>query len=98
MKVNVIQFFLQLASTVLIGPWPSLMDLLIHRHLVRFLGWGISPTQNVIQYVYNMHILLHRMNANRTQQSKDKGNCSIKKFSLCHVQNIAELVIWRNIF
>jgi hypothetical protein len=31
-------FFLQLASTVLIGPWPSLMDFSIHRHLVGLLG------------------------------------------------------------
>jgi hypothetical protein len=35
----------QLTSTVFIGPWPSLMDFSIHRHLVGLLGWGISPTQ-----------------------------------------------------
>jgi hypothetical protein len=29
--------FFRLASTVLIGPWPSLMDILIHRHLVGLL-------------------------------------------------------------
>jgi hypothetical protein len=32
------EFFFQLASTVLIGPWPSLMDFSIHRHLVGLLG------------------------------------------------------------
>jgi hypothetical protein len=41
-------FFFQLASTVLIGPWPSLMDFSIHRHLVGLLGWGISPRQIVV--------------------------------------------------
>jgi hypothetical protein len=40
-----LNFFFPLASTVLIGPWPSLMDFSIHRHLVGLLGWGISPTQ-----------------------------------------------------
>jgi hypothetical protein len=40
-------FFFQLASTVLIGPWPSLMDFSIHRHLVGLLGWGISQTQGL---------------------------------------------------
>jgi hypothetical protein len=30
-----------------IGPWPSLMDFSIHRHLVGLLGWGISPTQGL---------------------------------------------------
>jgi hypothetical protein len=39
--------FFQLASTVLIGPWLSLMDFSIHRHLVGLLGWGISPTQDL---------------------------------------------------
>jgi hypothetical protein len=37
-------YFFQLASTALIGPWHSLMDFSIHRHLVGLLGWGISPT------------------------------------------------------
>jgi hypothetical protein len=41
---------LPLASTVLIGPWPSLMDLSIHRHLVGLRGWGISPAQ-VLMYL-----------------------------------------------
>jgi hypothetical protein len=40
-----LSFIFKLASTVLIGPWPSLMDFSIHRHLVGLLGWGISPTQ-----------------------------------------------------
>jgi hypothetical protein len=35
------------SSTVLIGPWPSLMYFSIHRHLVGLLGWGISPTQGL---------------------------------------------------
>jgi hypothetical protein len=39
--------FFQPASTVLIGPWPSLMDFSIHRHLVGLLGWGISQTQGL---------------------------------------------------
>jgi hypothetical protein len=40
-------FFFPMASTVRIGPWPSLMDFSIHRHLVGLLGWGISPTQGL---------------------------------------------------
>jgi hypothetical protein len=40
-------FFFLLASTVLIGPWPSSMDFSIHRHLVGLLGWGISPAQGL---------------------------------------------------
>jgi hypothetical protein len=45
---NLIYIFFPLASTVLIyGPWPSLMDFSIHRHLVGLLGWGISPTQDL---------------------------------------------------
>jgi hypothetical protein len=40
-------FFFPLASTVLIGSWPSLMDFSIHRHLVGLLGWGIGPTQDL---------------------------------------------------
>jgi hypothetical protein len=37
--------FFQLASTVLIcGPWPSLMDFSIHRHLIGLLCWEINPT------------------------------------------------------
>jgi hypothetical protein len=42
--------FFQLASTVLIGPWPSLMDFSIHRHLVGLLGWWISPTQGLYRH------------------------------------------------
>jgi hypothetical protein len=43
--------FFQLASTVLIcGPWPSLMDFSIHRHVVGLLSWGISPTQGLYQH------------------------------------------------
>jgi hypothetical protein len=43
------KFFFLLASPVLIGPWPSLMDFSIHRHLVGLFGWGISPTQGLYQ-------------------------------------------------
>jgi len=43
----IIFFFFQLASTVLIRPWPSLMDFSIHRYLVGLLGWGISPMQGL---------------------------------------------------
>jgi hypothetical protein len=47
MKIVCPIFFFPLASTVLIRAWPSLMDFLIHRHLVGLLGWGISPTQGL---------------------------------------------------
>jgi hypothetical protein len=45
--LDTVFFFFPLASTVLIVPWPSLMDFSIHRHFVGFLGWGISPTQGI---------------------------------------------------
>jgi hypothetical protein len=32
------------------GPWPSLMDFSIHRHLVGLLGWGISPTRGLYRH------------------------------------------------
>jgi hypothetical protein len=45
--VSTQKIFFPLASPVLIGPWPSLMDFSIHRHLLGLLGWGISPTQTL---------------------------------------------------
>jgi hypothetical protein len=47
--------FFPLASTVLIGPWPSLMDFSTHRHLVGLLGWGISPTQGLYRHRTTQH-------------------------------------------
>jgi hypothetical protein len=47
MYTYVISIFFQLVSTVLIRPWPSLMDFSIHRYLVGLLGWGISPKQGL---------------------------------------------------
>jgi hypothetical protein len=32
------------------APWPSLMDFLIHRHLVGLLGWGIIPMQGLYRH------------------------------------------------
>jgi hypothetical protein len=49
LSILCIHFFFQLASTVCMGPWPSLMDFSIHRHLIGLLGWGISPTQGLYQ-------------------------------------------------
>jgi hypothetical protein len=48
-------FFFQLASIVLCGPWSSLMDFSIHRNLVRLLGWGISPTQGLYRHRTTQH-------------------------------------------
>jgi hypothetical protein len=61
-------FFFQLASTVLIGPWPSLMDFSIHRHLVGFLGWGISPTQSLMELLFLI-------------SSKDASLCASEPFA-----------------
>jgi hypothetical protein len=52
--------FFQLASTVLIGPWPSLMDFSIHRHLVGLLGWGISPMQGLYRHTEQHNTETHR--------------------------------------
>jgi hypothetical protein len=46
-KISSVGSFFHLASTVLIGPWSSLTELSIHKHLVGLLGWGISSTQSV---------------------------------------------------
>jgi hypothetical protein len=53
--------YFPLPSTVLIRPWPSLMDFSIHRHLVGLLGWGISPTQGVYRNTgqHNTETLRH---------------------------------------
>jgi hypothetical protein len=42
---SVLTKFFPLASTVLIGPWHSLMDFSIHRHLVGLLGWGFRSNE-----------------------------------------------------
>jgi hypothetical protein len=73
-------FFFPLASTVLIGPWPSLMDFSIHRHLVGLLGWGISPTQG---------LYLHRTTQHRNTQTHIHAPSRIRTCDL-NVQGVVD--------